>query len=364
MSAPDAATVDALERLARRCLGARVQRVDPITPGLGTRRFHRLTLAPGPEGASRPAVARTAVARVDAPEDPSRRPRGFAPEPPLEPVRRFLEDSGFPVPARYGRDDAAGIELLEDLGDTSLEIAARTATDEERVRLYALAARWVARLQSLAPPPGGLAAFERRLDDDLIAYKGERLIEWGLPGLRGHDPTPAEAKVVREAFSRIAAEVRRAPMRLSHRDLKAANVHLRPGTPPGAPSELVFIDLQGAFLAPPEYDLVCLFHDAHVDLPMPEIDAQLAAIRPALPDAPTPEEFARRFHLLTLSRVSKDVSFYLYAARERGDHRYLEFVPRAVRILRTSAARAARMEPAVAELADLLGQLEESPCAR
>lgn len=374
MSAPAPAVRRALDRLVRRSLGARVTSAVPIAPGLGTRRFYRLALEPispvaGAGAGAGPPVPRSAIARVDAPEDPSRRPAGVAPEPPLEPIRRFLEVSDVPVPAGYGRDEDAGIELLEDVGDTTLEQVARTADDATRRRLYAEVARQVARIQRLDPPPGGLAAFERKLDRALLTYKGERLLEWGLPALRGRAPTRAESMVVREGFSRIADAVERAPLRLAHRDLKAANVHLRPRRPgpdgaPDGPCEPVLIDLQGAFLAPPEYDLVCLFHDAHVDLPVSEIDAQLAAIRPALPDAPEPDAFARRFHLLTLSRVGKDVSVYLYAARERGDDRYLPFVARAVRILRGSSARIARLEPALADLAGLLGDLEEGPCGR
>ncbi|MGH0037815.1 MAG: phosphotransferase family protein [Myxococcota bacterium] len=346
------------EPLVRRCLGARVVRVEPVAPGLGTRRFYRLGLAGGD------AAPGSVIARVDAPEDPTRRPSGVAPEPPLEPIRRFLEEAGLPVPARYGRDEAAGIELLEDVGDTSLEDVVRTATGDERRRLYAEVARWVARLQALEPPATGVAAFERCLDDAQIAYKAERLIRWGLPELLGRAPTEGEAKVVREGFARIADVVRSAPKRLAHRDLKAANIHVRPARSAGGPPEIALIDLQGAFLAPPEYDLVCLFHDAQVDLPLSEIDAQLAAARPLLPDAPCPDDFARRFHLLTLSRVGKDVSLFLYAARELGDERYLGFVPRAVRILRGSAARAARLDPELGELARLLGRLEDAPCGR
>ena len=54
------------------------------------------------------------------------------------------------------------------------------------------------------------------------------------------------------------------------------------------------IDLQGAFLAPPEYDLVCLLRDSYVELEAEEVQEQLDRIRPELPDAPEPEGFAAR----------------------------------------------------------------------
>jgi aminoglycoside/choline kinase family phosphotransferase len=126
---------------------------------------------------------------------------------------------------------------------------------------------------------------------------------------------------------------------------------------------LVMIDLQGALLAPPEYDLVCLLRDSYVELPEAMVQELLAGVRARLPDAPDPESFARRFDLLTLSRKGKDYARFLYAARERGDRRFLRFAPTAVRALRAAAARAAARDPEFAPLAALIHELPESPCA-
>ena len=121
------------------------------------------------------------------------------------------------------------------------------------------------------------------------------------------------------------------------------------------------IDLQGAFLAPPEYDLVCLLRDSYVELGDEEIAFQLARVRPALPDAPDPESFARRFDLLTLTRKGKDHALFLYAAKTRGINDYLRFVPPTVRALRATALRRASESPRLARLAELVGQLPEGP---
>lgn len=124
------------------------------------------------------------------------------------------------------------------------------------------------------------------------------------------------------------------------------------------------IDLQGAFLAPPEYDLVCLLNDSYIELPEPEIAQHCAAVRPMLPDAPDAERFARRFDLLTLTRKGKDHARFLYAARERGDERFLAYAPTTVRQLRGAATRASARDPRLADLAALFHELPESPCAR
>jgi aminoglycoside/choline kinase family phosphotransferase len=203
-----------------------------------------------------------------------------------------------------------------------------------------------------------VAAFGRRLDDALIAYKAELFCEHVVVPLAG----PAAAAAVRAAFDRVAAAVRAAPLRLAHRDLHSANVHVRTGRPPGG--RLVLIDLQGAFLAPPEYDLVCLLRDSYVELAWDEVAQQLARIRPQLPDAPPEPDLARRFDLLTLSRKGKDLARFLYAARARGDDRYLRFAPATLRYLRAAAARAAARDPAFAALAEIVASLPEGPCAR
>jgi aminoglycoside/choline kinase family phosphotransferase len=124
------------------------------------------------------------------------------------------------------------------------------------------------------------------------------------------------------------------------------------------------IDLQGALLAPPEYDLVCLLRDSYVELPDAEVEAHLAATRSALPDAPEPEACLRRFDLLTLTRKGKDHARYVYTARTRGDGAWLRHAPVAVRHLRRAARRLLPREPWLADLAAWIEALPEDACAQ
>jgi aminoglycoside/choline kinase family phosphotransferase len=148
-------------------------------------------------------------------------------------------------------------------------------------------------------------------------------------------------------------------VRLAHRDYQSTNLLVRAKRPAGA--RLAMIDLQGAFLAPPEYDLVCLLRDSYVELDETELAYQLGRIRPQLPDAPDAASFARRFDLLTLTRKAKDYARFLYAAQERGDRRFLRYLPTSVRALRRAARAAAARDSALAPLAELVFQLPEEP---
>jgi aminoglycoside/choline kinase family phosphotransferase len=304
--------------------------------------------------------APTLIARVEAPEDPAGRPAGSAPEPPHEPIRALLAGHGLPVPQRFGGDARAGIELLEDVGDRSLCDAAGALPEATRRALHREACAWIPRIQRIEAVPG-VAAFERRLDAALFAYKGDLFARHALAA-RGRATSASEAEVVREAFARIAREMEDAPRRLAHRDYQSGNLFVVPDAPEGA--RLRMIDLQGAFLAPPEYDLVCLLRDSYIELSEPEVAGHVEAVREALPDAPEAEVFARRFDLLTLTRKGKDVARFLYAAHERGDERFLAHVPATVRMLHRAARRSAERDASFGDLAALVCAVPELPCAR
>ena len=339
-------------RIVERELGSAVERIEPLAAGLGLRRFYRVTTAGDPS---------SVIARVEAREDPAGRPGGTPPEPALEPLRSFLEQRGLPVPARLGGDSERGIELLEDLGSRTLASAVVGLSGGERVALYTAAIDLIPRLQRLEDPAGGLPAFQRRLDGALFDYKAELFARFSLSMALGREPRPSEVDAVRGAFRWVAAQALAAPLRLAHRDYQSQNLHLC--SDGGGGERLVMIDIQGAFLAPPEYDLVCLLRDSYVELPEDEVRWHLERVRPALPDRPDAESFARRFDLLTLTRKGKDHARFVYAASERGDRRFARHLSTTVRALRAAAARAACLDRSLARLAEMIHRLPESPCA-
>jgi len=339
------------EVLAQAGLGE-LRGLQRIESGLGTRRFYRVRLAES---------GKRLIARVEAPEDPAGRPAGIPPEPPLEPLRALLEREGLPVPRRLGRFVPGGIALLEDLGDRSLTRVLPEAAPARRRHLLCAAVDLVPRLQRIADP-GGLPAFQRCLGPAHFAYKAELFQRYSLPLALGRAPRRSEGEVVREAFLWIAEQCAAAPQRLAHRDLQSQNLHL---VQREEGETLVLIDLQGALLAPPEYDLACLLGDSYVEISEEEARAQRSRIRPRLPDAPAADLFEKRFTWLTVTRKSKDHARFLYAARERGDERCLRSLPRTAALLRRTARSCSGDAPALARLAELVhGLPEDDPCAR
>ncbi len=324
--------------LAQAALREGIARVTPLASGIGLRRFYRVHTQAG----------RTAIARVEAEEDPAGRPPGIPPEPALEPIRALLERAGLPVPACYG--GAPGVTFLEDFGDVSLYAHAQRASAAETQALVAQALDFLPRLQRVVGDARGVEAFSRHLDAPYFAYKADLFARYSLADALGRAPSLAQDFALRDAFAFIAGEAARAPQRLSHRDFQSQNLLLRPA------GTLGLIDLQGAFLAPPEYDFVGLLRDSYLELPETCVDAELARVRPALPDAPDAASFRARFELLTLTRKGKDHARFLYAARERGDTRYLAFAPRTGRMLARAATRAAGLDVRIARVAELLAR--------
>ncbi|MEN8159121.1 MAG: phosphotransferase [Myxococcota bacterium] len=345
----NAETAPELGRWAERALGVPVEHIEPVPAGIGLRRFYRLRLGGDPG---------SAILRVDTPEDPAGRPGGNAPEPPLEPIRALLERAGLPVPRRYAGDAARGLELLEDAGTESLcDRFAREGPDRGRA-LVERAAALVPRLQCVGDDGSGVEAFGRRLDLALFRYKAELFAQYSLPLALGRASRRAEVDLVRDAFDWIAAHCEKAPIRLAHRDFQSQNLLVR--DVPGAEPALYMIDLQGAFLAPPEYDLVCLLRDSYLPLDEAFVRAVCERVRPSLPDAPPAAEFALRFDLLTLTRKGKDHARFL-AAATRGNTRFLRYLAPTAAMLKAAARRAASAAPPLAPLAELVDALPEEP---
>ncbi|MDG2334018.1 MAG: phosphotransferase [Myxococcota bacterium] len=331
-SSPALSCPPAVLELVESALGRRVIASEAIPPGLDVRLFYRIRL----EGDGSPS---SLVARVDPRANPASD---------LEPIRALFAAGGVPVPARYG--DAPGIELLEDLGSESLEALAHRASPERLESLYAEACSLVPRIQSIAPPsPDGW-------DAALVASKAQKWIDWVLPLALGRPAGDDECALVKSTFAFIAEIGLAGPRRLAHRDFKAANLLWAPAASEET-RQLTLIDLQGAFAAPPEYDLVCLLRDSQVPLAEAAIESQLRRIRPELPDRPSDDEFHRRFDLITVSRVAKDIAHYLHAASARGDRRYLPFVSTGLAHLQGASQRAAERDRELAPWAELVAEL-------
>lgn len=363
-SDPFALDREKLDSIVESELGRRPASIEPIAAGLGARRFYRVRFSlgepqsliarfeaePGNEIETDPSLPDSATERDGGPLLEAA--PAWLPEPSLEPLRSFLEGAGLPVPRSYAHLPDHHLDLLEDLGDRTLLGASRT----ERVDLYREACGIIARLQRLSPGTQAIPAFDRIFDRALIQTKAWKWLHWTLPGLLGRDASDEEFRGVEALFTRIAELLEKAPRRLAHRDFKAENLHwieTGPGKEP-TPPRLVMIDVQGAFMAPPEYDLVCLLYDLQVDLDESLIQECLRATLPDLPDAPDLETARLRFDAIAIVRLCKDISHLVQAGRVRDDYRRWHEIPRGLFLLEQAMGRLEHTFPEVRALTSVM----------
>lgn len=338
-----------LTAIVRSELGHSVTSIESMAAGLGTRRFFRIRLAAG--------QPKTLIARIEPAAENARKPKGsdapaWLPEPLLEPLRGFLEAAGLPVPRSYAHLPVHGLDLLEDVGDRTL-LAAR---EPMRRDLYRHACELVPKLQRLDTRAEIIPAFGRVFDRRLVETKAWKWLHWAIPGLLDREPSLEETLAVETAFSRISDLLDGAPRRLAHRDFKAENLHWIDAAENDRPESerLVMIDIQGAFMAPPEYDLMCLFCDLQVDLDPAFCDEAFRTIRPKLPDAPDLETATLRFDALATVRLCKDISHIVYAAREQNDQRRWHEIPRGLKLLERACDRLGRTFPEIRALTSVI----------
>jgi aminoglycoside/choline kinase family phosphotransferase len=335
-----------LESLVREYDGRRPDSIEPIAAGLGTRRFYRVRFAKG-----HPA---SLIARIEPDEESpaATGPESWLPEPALEPLRGFLEEAGLPVPRSYAHLPEHALDLLEDVGERNLA----EFTEPRRSQLYREACGLVPRLQNLNAPADRVPAFGRIFDSALIGTKAWKWLHWTIPGLLEREATAGEQIEIQAAFERISGLLEDAPRRLAHRDFKAENLHLVIDAE-RKNEKLVMIDVQGAFMAPPEYDLVCLLYDLQVDLEEAFVVECFQATLPLLPDTSDREVAALRFDAIATIRLCKDISHLVHAARVRGDRRRWHEIPRGLVLLDRAAGRLTHTFPELRALTSVIQAL-------
>lgn len=242
-------------------------------------------------------------------------------------VQRYLEGLSLRVPQVFEYDEAAGILLLEDLGDRTFESALEPVPlDSPRnVELYSQAVDLLAKLRARAEqkPDSSCVAFGREFDRELFFWEFEHFHEWGLLA-RGAKVSLADQELLRRFYGQISDELATLPRGFTHRDFQSRNLMLKN-------QELVLIDFQDALLAPLHYDLVALLRDSYVELPWPMVEGLVWRFCDAFEaqggEIGDRQAFLRHFHLLTVQRKLKDGGRFVFIDRVKGNPNFLPSIP-------------------------------------
>jgi N-acetylmuramate 1-kinase len=258
-----------------------------------------------------------------------------AAELPFVDVQRYLARLGVRVPAILRYDEPAGMMVLEDLGDVTLE---RALKDTGAEALYGSAVDMLSRLRAAAEanPDAASIAFRRAFEEDLYLWELHHFREWGLEAWSGKVPTSSERAVLEEAFKSMARRLAASPRGFTHRDYQSRNLMVKDG-------ELVVIDFQDALLGPRAYDLVALLRDSYVALDEELVEAMLRRYQEALDKATgkkqSAQDFRAFFDLLTVQRKLKDAGRFEFIHRQKQNASFLPHIPQSLAYVRRAFER-------------------------
>jgi aminoglycoside/choline kinase family phosphotransferase len=269
--------------------------------------------------------------------------------PPMEDVRpfihidRILRRMGLSAPEILAEDVAAGLLLLEDLGDNTYARVLAEGGDE--AALYELAVDLLVELhrQFAAGDDDPLPPY----DDEAFLTEATLLTDWYMPALSGRETPAAQRAEYCELWLTALPRARRAPATMVLRDYHVDNMIWLPDRPGVAACGL--LDFQDARLGPVSYDLVSLFEDARRDVP-PALTAKLLKrYLDAFPELDR-EAFAASYAIMGAQRGAKILGIFTRLDRRDGKPGYLTHIPRVWRWLEGDLAHPA--------LADLRGWFE------
>lgn len=266
-------------------------------------------------------------------------------------VQRFLHPLGVAVPATFGYDPVAGLLLLEDLGDETLEAWMQGRSWEEREPLYRQGVEILVKMQVEARRSPLLAQTwpsKVAFDAPLLRWEFDHFYEYTVQARRGA-VSPEAYAVIDAHFQALSEELAALPRFFVHRDYHCRNIMVRD-------MKLIMIDFQDAVMGPRHYDLASLLRDAYVDLPEALIERLLVHYLETFratgesggdDDLPT---FRRHFDLMSLHRSMKAAGRFDFIDIVKKNPKLLGSIPAALRNVR----RVLNLYPSLHPLRDAL----------
>lgn len=160
--------------------------------------------------------------------------------------------AGLRVPVVLAAEPAAGLLLLEDLGDALLQF---TLTEQSVLPWYRQALKLIPHIQQIKTTSMGvLPSFDR----DFVLRELHIFTQWCLQTHLKQPLTADVEQLLDNTFSQISTVVLSQPQAGMHRDFHSRNLMILPD------GKLAVIDFQDAVIGPVTYDLVSLLRDCYV----------------------------------------------------------------------------------------------------
>lgn len=244
-------------------------------------------------------------------------------------IARALRERGFITPTIHAEDLAAGLLLIEDLGEGTV-LLPDGSPDPER---YKAAAQLLAQLPAQHWPPDlpvgdGTTHHVHRYDCDVFLTEIALLPDWYI-GHRGIDLSDFDRQAFLATWRDLLAPLDGKPATLTLRDVHSPNLIWKGEK--DAADQLALLDFQDALLGPPAYDVAALVQDARVTVPYQlQLDLLECYCQARLAIASTFDRaaFIKAFALMAAQRNSKILGIFARLNVRDGKPGYLRHLPR------------------------------------
>ncbi|RMH59891.1 MAG: hypothetical protein D6678_07170 [Zetaproteobacteria bacterium] len=236
-------------------------------------------------------------------------------------VRAWLESAGVRVPALYGVNEAEGMLLLEDLGDTSW--ASHRSAGGDLSPLFEDALRQLHQLQAADTASIRLPHF----DQARMLRECALFCDWYLPCVARVRLDSSSRTTMLQALSPYLRRLSALPRVPVHLDFHSRNLMLPQGRTP-----LGVIDFQDAMFGPVTYDLASLLYDCYQDYSEAMrrdwsrrfFDALPASLASYFTDF---EAWHRMLRLTAWQRHIKAIGIFARLAYRDGKRQFLDEIP-------------------------------------
>ncbi|MCI4679742.1 tRNA (adenosine(37)-N6)-threonylcarbamoyltransferase complex ATPase subunit type 1 TsaE [Rhodoblastus acidophilus] len=252
---------------------------------------------------------------------------------------------GFSAPRLFAADFAAGLAVLEYLGDEGM-----VGEGGPRPERYSEAIRLLAQLHGRSLPEeiafsGGTYRLPH-YDLDAFLIEVELLLEWYAPHILGVQLASGARAQFENAWRALLAGPVAAPTTWTLRDYHSPNLLWLANR--SGPQRVGLLDFQDAVLGPPAYDLVSLLQDARVTVP-DELELKLlgayAFIRKNAEENFDVAAFTTSYAIMGAQRACKILGIFARLDRRDGKPAYLAHMPRVKNYLKKDLGH-----PALADL--------------
>ena len=257
------------------------------------------------------------------------------------PIAKFLGEHRMRVPEVYFHDPDEGLIWLEDLGELDL-YSYRLDSWLVRRAFYESALDQIATLHSL--PQAVCIEMREHLpaefNTELYLWEQNYFFKNCLGRYFKMDNTRRAALAALPALKEIAERLACFPRVLVHRDFQSQNIIIRNG-------QAYLIDFQGLRPGLLHYDLASLLYDPYVDLAEAERTELIAYYRARqLEDGVTIDgDFDLKLRLCATQRLMQALGAYGFLGLVKGHKHFLQYVPAAMKSLRSIVAKIGNVEP-------------------